>query len=79
MATPNEQIQSIMESFNKRGMNNLIDDFNHLKNKGVLPENSLYRNLTQQICEIYGVPFSLKLAESWLQNEVFRRYYSEIP
>lgn len=70
----NNEINLIMESFSNAQIKNLIKEFNQLKDTGSLPPDSTYRKLSETICEMYSINFNLKMGESWLQNEIFKRY-----
>jgi ATP-dependent helicase/DNAse subunit B len=73
----NTRINSMMESFTDNHIKNLIREHNQLDNTGVLPPDSEYRLLSKTICELYGIPFNLKMGETWLQTEVFKRFLAK--
>jgi len=74
----NKQIDSIMEVFSDEIIKNLIKEHKQLSDTGLLPPDSPYRLLTETICGLYGITFNLKMGETWLQNEVFKRFLNKV-
>jgi hypothetical protein len=71
---PNYTIQKKMDAMSDQELVKIVSDYKHLGNHGVHPEKSKFQELTTFVCEIYNVPFNLKMAEDWLQKTVFDRY-----
>jgi Mg/Co/Ni transporter MgtE len=75
---PNDQISALLESMSDDDIKKLISDFTDLQKVGVLPVLSPFRDLTIKVCNLYNVDYNLKIGESWLQNEVFRRFLNKV-
>lgn len=74
---PNEQITQLLASFTDDELKKIVSDFADLQKIGVLPVVSPFRDLTIKVCNAYNLPYDIKLGESWLQNEVFRRFLAK--
>ena len=52
----------------------MIDEYNDLRQSGVLKNPSMYRQLTEMVSSDYNTNYNLRFGEEVLLVEVFRRF-----
>lgn len=55
----------------------LIKEYQYLREKGLLPSKSNYQKLTAQLSKVFGMTFDLKLTESFLTPEIYKRFLNK--
>ena len=79
MNDANDRIKALMNGYSDITIKAIILEYQQLQNTGLLPaETSLYKELTKRICDLYGVAYNLRMGESWLTQEVFRRFSQKV-
>lgn len=74
-------MKSLLDSFNEK-LNNkstkeiiqLIRDYREYVTSGVHPENSTYRKMTSEICDLYGAEYNNDIGRSTLEYQVYERF-----
>jgi hypothetical protein len=68
------QLVKEIASLTDNDLRELIREYQHLQKEGSLPENSRYGRLTAKICGVFGLSFNLKLTESFINTEIYKRF-----
>lgn len=79
MNDANDKIKELVQGYSDVTIKEIITEYQLLQETGLLPQGtSLYRELTKKICGLYGIAYNLRMGESWLVQEVFRRFNDKI-